>query len=284
MLRRIRGHIILAALMVMGAWGATGMSALASPEATPTPPQPTASAQVRENHAALVVRFGDGSTLTRCIAFGEPTISGAELLARSGLQIRMDYNIGSGGAVCSIDSQGCASAVQDCFCRCLGSQCEYWAYYHWADGEWRYSQIGAGSYQVADGFLEGWSWGPGNFSGGTEPPGVRFEDVCPGPEATAANTDQVQSGTPGQGVETIAGQSPAAAPLASVQVEAPRVTGSSHNALAAPVALAGPNPSESREFSRALLPGYVAYLATAAMLVAAGAWVRLRRGRVGGRD
>ena len=97
----------------------------------------------------------------------------------------MDYG-SQGGAVCSIAGSGCAFPTQDCFCKCQGLTCEYWAYYHWVGG-WQYSQVGAGGYTVTDGAVEGWSWGAGNFSSGVEPPAVAFNDVC-APPATATPT------------------------------------------------------------------------------------------------
>jgi len=142
-----------------------------------------AGAQDGENRAALVIRYEDGSVETKCVAFAEPQITGEDLLQRSGLTAVMDYNAMTGGAVCSIEGLGCS--VQDCFCRCQGADCRYWAYYHWVDGGWQYSQLGASSYQVKNGALEGWSWGPGNFSSGTEPPVVVFEEICAQAPATA---------------------------------------------------------------------------------------------------
>jgi hypothetical protein len=134
------------------------------------------AAQDGPNRAALIIRYEDGTVETKCIAFSEPAISGEELLQRSGLVVVIDYNALTGGAVCSIKGLGCS--VQDCFCRCQGTDCQYWAYYHWVDNGWQYSQLGASSYQVKNGSLEGWSWGPGNFSSGTEPPAAQFEEIC----------------------------------------------------------------------------------------------------------
>jgi hypothetical protein len=159
-----------------------------------------AAAEDGTNRAALVVRYEDGSIETKCVAFSEPAITGEALLQRSGLTVDMDYNALAGGAVCSIkglrspasSSGGCS--VQDCFCRCQGADCQYWAYYHWVDGGWQYSQLGASSYQVKNGALEGWSWGPGNFSSGTEPPAARFEDIC----AQGAGTASTSGGVPGR--------------------------------------------------------------------------------------
>ncbi len=90
--------------------------------------------------------------------------------------------------MCSINGYGCAYPSQDCFCKCQGKSCEYWAYYHWVGGAWQYSQVGATGYQVKNGALEGWSWGQGNFSSGTIPPTVKFEDICTSPTATPTVT------------------------------------------------------------------------------------------------
>jgi hypothetical protein len=158
----------------------------------------SAAAQDGGNRAALVVRYEDGSVETKCIAFTEPSITGEELLQRSGLTVVMDYNALAGGAVCSIKGLGCS--VRDCFCRCQGADCQYWAYYHWVDGGWQYSQLGASSYRVKDGALEGWSWGPGNFSSGTEPPAARFEEICAqGAAATSATSASLGSPAPWAG-------------------------------------------------------------------------------------
>ena len=68
----------------------------------------------------------------------------------------------------------------------LGAQCEYWAYYRLVDGAWEYSQVGATGVKVVDGDLQGWSWGPGNFQSGTEPPVVSFAEVCSAADAGAS--------------------------------------------------------------------------------------------------
>ena len=139
---------------------------------------------------------GDGSVQTKCVSFAEPAISGEELLTRSGMTVVLNPNGGFGGAVCSINGYGCAYPTQDCFCKCQGVQCEYWAYYHWTGGAWQYSQVGATGYQVKNGALEGWSWGQGNFSSGTIPPTVKFEDICTSPTATPTATPPIRIPTP----------------------------------------------------------------------------------------
>jgi hypothetical protein len=151
---------------------------------------PVASAgQGGEHRAALVVRYPDGQTQTRCVSFPEEAISGQQLLERSGLQVIVNPNSGFGGAVCSIDKIGCDFPAKDCFCECMGSKCEYWAYYHLIDSgsgaAWQYSQLGATGYQVRDGAVEGWSWGVGDFTKGTEPAKVTFAEVCKAGTASA---------------------------------------------------------------------------------------------------
>jgi hypothetical protein len=141
----------------------------------------TARAQGGDHRAGLVIRYADGRVQTQCVSFSEPNITGEELLQRSGLAVTLDYNAGLGGAVCSINNQGCMFPTQDCFCHCQSSTCEYWAYFYRTSDGWQYSQEGPGYYQVADHALEGWSWGQGNFFSGIELPLLTFADVCPAP-------------------------------------------------------------------------------------------------------
>jgi len=60
----------------------------------------------QSNRVALVVHFGD-STLTRCVAFDEPEISGYDVLARSGLSFVASFDSGPGAAICAIENTGC---------------------------------------------------------------------------------------------------------------------------------------------------------------------------------
>lgn len=218
-----------------------------------------AFAQEDPGRAALVVRFADGSVQTQCISFSEPSITGMDLLMRSGSQAQVDSNSGLGGAVCSIGGHGCAFPVQDCFCRCQGNECEYWAYYNWTDGRWQYSPIGAGSYRVTDGALEGWSWGPGNYSSGTEPPQVTFDQVC-APDALAVS--------PG-----LASAEDSQRSVGSFLVPAVHAQDTSA-ARAVPV-----ESVASASAHAALLPSYAIYLLLAAALTGAARWVIDRKGK-----
>jgi hypothetical protein len=130
------------------------------------------SAQGASHRAGLVIRFGDGSILTRCVTFTEPQITGMELLQRAGLAVRVDTNSSFGAGVCKINSQGC-DAGRSCFCQCEGAACAYWQYFFLQNGAWKYSVLGAGIHQVTDGAVEGWAWG-NNLA----PPLMALDEIC----------------------------------------------------------------------------------------------------------
>ncbi len=128
------------------------------------------------NRAALVVALADGQVLTRCVEFAEVEISGYELLSRSGLALETSA-AAMGAAVCRIEAAGCPA--NDCFCECKGGgDCVYWSYWHLKEGRWQYAQSGAGLYQVQNGAVDGWTWGPGSVQAAIEPPLLTFDDVC----------------------------------------------------------------------------------------------------------
>jgi len=136
------------------------------------------------NRAGLVVTFSDGSTASRCVEFAEEQISGAELLKRSGLPLVL-WGTGAGAAVCKIADEGCDNP-NDCFCRCDGSDCRYWAYYTLEDGQWRYASAGASLRKVHDGDVDGWAWGAGKIGEGATPALLTFEEICPPTSPTSA--------------------------------------------------------------------------------------------------
>ena len=130
------------------------------------------NAQAVQHRAGLVLRFGDGSVVTRCVSFSEPSLTGAELLMRAGLSVVLDLNSSIGAGVCKIGNQGCDRA-KSCFCQCEGSTCAYWQYFHLQSGAWKYSNLGAGVYQVSDGAVEGWAWG-----NNVAPPVMSLDQIC----------------------------------------------------------------------------------------------------------
>ena len=136
------------------------------------------------NRAGLVVTFSDGGTVSRCVEFTEGQISGAELLKRSVLPLVL-WGTGAGAAVCKIADEGCDNP-NNCFCRCDGSACRYWAYYALEDGQWRYASAGASARKVHDGDVDGWAWGAGKIGEGATPALLTFEEICPPTGPTSA--------------------------------------------------------------------------------------------------
>jgi hypothetical protein len=137
-----------------------------------------------ESRAALIVQFGDGSYITRCVSFAEDSVAGLELLTRSGLEASL-----WGGAVCRIQGEGCDFPAQPCFCQCKGSSCQYWSYWHWRDDRWVYSQIGSGDYRVHSGDLDAWLWGDAQ----TPPVALSFAEICGPSQAAAAAVSETPS-------------------------------------------------------------------------------------------
>jgi hypothetical protein len=138
------------------------------------------------NHAGLVVQFGDGSIETRCVEFAESNISGLELLERSGLPILAAYDPSMGAMVCKIQEQGCP--VDNCLCE---SPPDYWSYWHQVDNNWIYSPAGSSTYQVFNGAVEGWSWGPGN-----PPPMITISEICAPPATATPTNTNIPTSTP----------------------------------------------------------------------------------------
>lgn len=135
------------------------------------PSGPFASAQ-ELHHAALVIDFGDGRVLVRVVSFSEETISGVDLLQRSGLDVALMGGL-SGTALCAVEGVGCPPTPQDCFCQCRGGSCRYWSYFLLQGGAWVYSPTGAAGRLLGDGDMDGWVWGDGR----TPPPLLDWEEI-----------------------------------------------------------------------------------------------------------
>ena len=136
------------------------------------------------NRAGLVIRYGDGRVVTACVSFSEPSISGFELLQRSGIPYIAQQS-GMGAAVCKIDGEGCDYPTEDCFCKRNGPTTIYWAYSRLTANGWVFSPLGASSTRVQPGDVNGWAWGTGSVASGAQPPIIPFDQVC-----------QVQASTP----------------------------------------------------------------------------------------
>ena len=135
--------------------------------------------------AGIVVRHSDGRLRTACVSFQGGTISGEDLLAGSGFDLRLDAANALGSLICSIDGEGCAFPEESCLCRCdQPGSCGYWAYFDWDEerGSWSYASQGARLRLLSDGDLDAWVWLDSTGAEAVEaalPEGVGFEQVCP---------------------------------------------------------------------------------------------------------
>ena len=191
----------------------------------------------RPNRAALVVRHGDGRVVSACVAFDEPSISGIELLRRSGLDV-VTQGGAIGAAVCKLDGEGCDYPTEDCFCRRDGPLTVYWAYSRLRDGRWSFSPQGASGTRVQPGDVEGWAWGTGSANSGAQPPVLAFEQVC---ESEAAPTAVPPE--PTAAPEPSAAAEPTAPPTAVPEPSAAPPQASAPPQPTTPAATARPRPT-----------------------------------------
>lgn len=120
-----------------------------------------AHAQQGESHAGLVVQFSDGTTNTYCIPFTGETITGLDLLLKTGLEVIAETHGAFGGWVCKLGPDGCNYPEQVCACESYVLGGKYWVYNHLKDGAWKVSSLGASNYKVRHGEVEGWAWSSG---------------------------------------------------------------------------------------------------------------------------
>lgn len=126
---------------------AAALAALAS--LAPVAPLASGCAAVGPDHAALVVEHGDGSVVTRCVAFAAGPISGEELLNESGVAWSGQTFAGFGEAVCALDGEPAQYAA------CPGKD-SYWAVFvARGGGAWQLSSVGISSLTLGDGDAEG---------------------------------------------------------------------------------------------------------------------------------
>lgn len=130
------------------------------------------------HRAGLVIQHGDGSVETQCVTFPEESITGLDVVLRSGVDVNVDASNSQGATICRLGGEGCSYPQQNCFCQCTGSTCVYWSYWRWENGGWVYSSFGASSTTVTDGAVEGWVWGPGNVGAASPPPVRTIDEIC----------------------------------------------------------------------------------------------------------
>lgn len=106
------------------------------------------------HHAALVVDHGDGSAVTRCVAFDTSQISGEQLLTLSGIAWSGQTFGGFGEAVCALDGEPAR------YVDCPGKD-SYWAVFvSNGGGAWQLAGVGISSLVLGDGDAEGFRYVP----------------------------------------------------------------------------------------------------------------------------
>lgn len=271
---RARALILTAALTALVLAGPSRPSE-ASPCATFHGATASSTAQ---NRAGLVVQFSDGSVERFCISFEEATISGLDLLIRSGLPLSVQDYGGGSVAVCRIGADGCDYPSKPCFCSCPNPSvaCSFWGYYTLdGSGAWKFATgFGAGTREVHDGDVDGWRWGEHKTP--NPPPPTTHAVVCASGSPNGASTPPKPSphkkaaGAPNPAVPSSAAPDPVASSPVSAPPSAspdPAPSRSSAAAAAAP---------EDRQGSRPPAGGIAFVAALAAGL---GLW-GLRRLRV----
>jgi LPXTG-motif cell wall-anchored protein len=226
-----------------------------------------------EHRAGLVIRYGDGRVQTACVRFREPSLSGLELLERAGIPVIAQTG-GMGAAVCKIGGEGCDYPVEDCFCKCKGAECTYWAYHHLENGAWRYSPLGASAWRVQPGSVDGWAWGAGNVQAGAQPPAISLDQVC----AAAATPTVAPATAPPPPPTAAPTPMPTAAPTV-VPAPTPMPT-----AAPTPMPTAAPTPMPTPMPTATPATGVASYLLFGglALLLIGGIAATLRRRRKDG--
>jgi hypothetical protein len=183
----------------------------------PVEPVVSACAAAGSHHAALVVEHGEGSVVTRCVAFDASSISGEELLNRSGLAWSSQTFGGFGDAVCALDGEPAR------YVDCPGKD-SYWAVFvARGGGPWQLADVGISTLALHDGDSEGFRYVPA--SGVPAPPvsagGVCAAAVTPAPRRSVAAGTSAPPAAAATPVTAPAGATAAAATAAVTDPPAP---------------------------------------------------------------
>jgi hypothetical protein len=133
---------------------AVALAAAAVAALAPGSPLAATCAGAGASHAALVVEHGDGSVVTRCVAFDTAAVTGQRLLDSSGVAWSGQTFGGFGEAVCAVDAE------PEHYSSCPGSD-NYWAVFvSRGGGAWQLTSVGISSLTLNDGDAEGLRYVP----------------------------------------------------------------------------------------------------------------------------
>ncbi|MGI8426791.1 MAG: hypothetical protein ACR2FO_06180 [Actinomycetota bacterium] len=144
---------LIAMSMALPVWSGTSVPACAS----------------ESNHAGVVVQLSANDERTYCLSFESQSLSGIEALRATGLPLVTKSNGSLGEFVCKIGGVGTEAS------NCPASDNSYWVYWHFQDGRWGQSGLGASSSRVHCGGVDGWTWYP---QGNGSPPSSTTMPAC----------------------------------------------------------------------------------------------------------
>jgi hypothetical protein len=155
------------------------------------------------NLAGLVVTFGDGEVAYAIVPFTESSISGFELLDRSGLALLSIEFGGLGQGVCAIEETGCdPTACRVRVCQTGDPDSAFWQYAQQrGDGSWSPSPLGASNSEVIDGGIDAWSWS----SDPADPGAITLDDIA---DRTGVDLAAFRSGERADPALVILGENP----------------------------------------------------------------------------
>lgn len=112
------------------------------------------------NVAGIAIDYGDGQVTYAIVPFAEDSLSGIELLERSGVALLAVEFGGLGSAVCAIEETGCdLGACRARLCQTGDPDSPFWQYLQRiGDGAWQTAPLGPSSSTVEDGDVDGWFW------------------------------------------------------------------------------------------------------------------------------
>ncbi len=119
----------------------------------------SAAAQDSPDYAGIVIRPGDGTVTYAYVPLDE-TVTGIELLRRSGISLVTVGFGGLGEGVCQIEETGCdVSTCRTRMCQTGDPNSPYWRYFQSdPDGTWVASPLGGSATKISPGGIDGWSW------------------------------------------------------------------------------------------------------------------------------
>lgn len=164
----------------------------------PGSPATSACAAAGPNHASVIVEHGDGSVVTRCVAFEPNQVTGEQLLNASGISWSGQTFGGFGDAVCAVDGEPAG------YTSCPGKD-SYWAVFvARGNGAWQLANVGISTLTVSDGDAEGLRYVPSSGVPAAPPRSTGVCAVLASPAATPAPVPTTTVGTTSRATAVVA--------------------------------------------------------------------------------